>query len=93
MLNKVITIVFFSTILIGNVGFCAETNPTTTTNTSYDYNFDENSFNISDEQFKEAQEIEQDNEKQTFTSKVINSSHFSPSTATKTWIPFRKNND
>ena len=47
MLNKVITILFFSTILIGNVGFCAETNPTaTTTNTSYDYNFNENSFNI-----------------------------------------------
>ncbi len=88
---KVITVLFFSLLLAGNIGFCAETK--TTNDTNYDYNFDENSFNISDEQFKEAQEIEKDNEKQSFTSKVINSSHFSPNTATKTWIPFRKYND
>ena len=88
---KIITLLFFSAFLFSGAGICAETQ--NFNNTNYDYNFDENSFNISDEQFKEAQEIEKDNEKQTFTSKVINSSHFSPNTATRTWIPFRKNND
>ena len=57
---------------------------------NYSYDIDENSFNVSDEQFKEVQEVEQENEKQDFNSKVINSSHFSSGTATRTWIPFRR---
>ena len=87
---KIITLLMFSALLLYPQSIAAqEINTTGTTN--YDYNFDENSFNISDEQFKEVEEVETDNEKQSFTSKVINSGHFTSNTATRTWIPFRKN--
>lgn len=87
---KIITLLMFSALMLYPQSIAAqEINTTGTTN--YDYSFDENSFNISDEQFKEVEEVETDNEKQSFTSKVINSGHFTSSTATRTWIPFRKN--
>ena len=63
----------------------------------YDYDFnantDDNSFYISDEQVQEmntAEDINQIEEKTTFTQKVINSGHFSSNTATKTWIPLNR---
>ena len=61
----------------------------------YDFNdrLDDNSFYISDEQVKEmntAEDINQIEEKTTFTQKVINSGHFSSETATKTWIPLNR---
>ena len=88
---KIITLLAFSALLICPQTMASQTIDSTSTKMDYNYDFDENSFNISDEQFKEVQEVEKDNEKQSFTSKVINSSHFSSGTATRTWIPFRKN--
>ncbi len=88
---KIITLLMFSALLLYPQSIAAREINTTGT-TDYDYtSFDENSFNISDEQFKEVEEVESDNEEQSFTSKVINSGHFTPNTATRTWIPFRRN--
>ena len=63
---------------------------------NYDFSepLDENSFYISDEQVQEmnseAEDINQIEEKTTFDQKVINSGHFSSTTATKTWIPLNR---
>ena len=64
----------------------------------YDYNddFDDSSFYISDEQVQEMNATDDDTDinriedKTTFTQKVINSGHFSSTTATKTWIPLNR---
>ncbi len=86
---KIITLLMFSALLLYPQSIAAK-EVNTYNDTNYDYNFDENSFNISDEQFKEVEEVESENEKQSFTSKVVNSGHFTSNTATKTWIPFRR---
>ena len=52
--------------------------------------YDENSYNISDEQLQDTKEIEVIDNSSSFWSKVINSGHFSSNTATKTYIPIRK---
>lgn len=87
---KIITILVFGALLLYPQSIAAE-EVNTNNDSNYDYNFDENSFNINDEQFKEVEEVETENEKQSFTSKVINSGHFTSNTATRTWIPFRRN--
>ena len=61
----------------------------------YDFNenLDDNSFYISDEQVQDMNDttdINQIEEKTTFDQKVINSGHFSSTTATKTWIPLNR---
>jgi len=58
-----------------------------------DEKLDENSFYISDEQVQDMNapsDINQIEEKTTFDQKVINSGHFSSTTATKTWIPINR---
>ena len=60
---------------------------------NYDYDDENDSFYISDEQVQQmntAEDINQIEEKTTFTQKVINSGHFSSDTATKTWIPLNR---
>jgi len=75
-------------------------------NTKYDHEYTEdydvdeksedNSFYISDEQVQDMNapvDVEEENaidEKTTFDQKVINSGHFSSTTATKTWIPLNR---
>lgn len=54
------------------------------------YNFNDTSFYITDEQMQEAKEIDQIEENSSLTSKIINSSHFTSQTATKTYIPINK---
>lgn len=54
------------------------------------YNFNDTSFYITDEQMQEAKEIDKIDENSSFTSKIINSSHFTSQTATKTYIPINK---
>ncbi len=63
---------------------------------NYDFNepIDENSFYVSDEQVPESvkasDDINQIEEKTSFWQKVVNSSHFSSNTATRTWIPLNR---
>ena len=57
-----------------------------------EYDFENNSYNISDEQLhiESGEESLQKDRKASFWSKIVNSSHFSSNTATKTWTPFNK---
>ena len=57
-----------------------------------EYNFEDNSYNVSDEQLQNtsSENILEKDAKVSFWSKVINSGHFSSNTATKTWIPVNK---
>ncbi len=54
------------------------------------YNFDDNSYYISDEQLKDIEDINKIEDETTLETKVINSSHFSSGTATRTYIPINK---
>lgn len=56
-----------------------------------DFNFGDNSFAITDEQFEEAKKIsEQLDGKQSLDERIINSSHFSVGTPSKTYAPVNK---
>ncbi len=57
---------------------------------SDEYNFTDSSYYLTDEQLQDAQEIDEIDDKSSFEAKVINSSHFSSGTATRTWIPINK---
>lgn len=59
------------------------------TDADEDFNFNENSYYVSDEQTVQSEDSSL-NEKTNFDQKVINSGHFSSDTATKTWIPVNK---
>ncbi len=54
------------------------------------FDFSENSYNISDEQLEDAKNIDKIEDDSSFLQKIINSSHFSSGTATKTYIPINK---
>ena len=56
-----------------------------------DYNFDDNSYYVSDEQLKDIEDINKIEDETTLESKIINSSHFTSGTATRTYIPINKN--
>ena len=58
--------------------------------TEEDFDFTSKSNYINDEQLQAAQEINEIEDNSSFWSKIINSSHFSPNTATKTYIPINK---
>lgn len=55
-----------------------------------DFNFNDSSSYLTDEQLQEAQEINEIDDNVGFWAKIINSSHFSSGTATKTYIPINK---
>ncbi len=55
-----------------------------------DFNFSDSSNYLTDEQLQEAQEINEIDDNAGFWAKIINSSHFSSGTATKTYIPINK---
>ncbi len=55
-----------------------------------DFDFEKDSYYISDEQLEEAKNIEKIDENTSWLQKIINSSHFSSNTATKTYIPINK---
>ena len=56
----------------------------------YEYDFENNSYNISDEQLEDIKNIDKIEEESGMDIKVINSSHFSSGTATRTYIPINK---
>ncbi len=96
-MNKLMTVIVLSVALIGaNASFAATQNKDASA--SFDaavkeYDFENNSYNISDEQLQNEVDtgnlIESD-KKVSFWQKIVNSSHFSSKTATKTWIPLNK---
>ena len=57
-----------------------------------EYDFENNSYNVSDEQLhiESGEESLQKDLHESFWTKLLNSSHFSSSTATKTWTPLNK---
>ena len=55
-----------------------------------DYNFSDATNYLTEEQLQDAQEIDNIDDKSGFWAKIINSSHFSSGTATKTYIPINK---
>ena len=57
---------------------------------SEDFNFSNSSNYLTDEQLQDAQEIHEIDDKSSWIDRIINSSHFSPTTATKTYIPINK---
>ena len=94
---KIISFILFSCFVLNVQVFATDATVSQSKNTEYiygienDYNFEENSYNISDEQLKDIEnheKIEDDNSG--FWQKIINSSHFSSNTATRTWIPINR---
>ena len=94
---KIISFILLSCLTLNMTVIASEANTTQSKNAEYiygiddEYNFEENSYQISDEQLKDIQnheKIEDDNAG--FLQKIINSSHFSSNTATRTWIPINK---
>ncbi len=94
---RLISFILFSLLLLNTQAFCAQTDENQTravdkkVYTEEDFNFNDNSYYISDEQLKDAESIDQiEDRNSSFWSKIINSSHFSSGTATKTYIPINK---
>ena len=95
-MKKITTLVLFSALLVlGSTPVVMADNNKESANYNNavkEYDFENNSYNISDEQLQAEtgeQSLESD-KKASFWSKIINSSHFSSNTATRTWIPFNK---
>ncbi len=59
-------------------------------NADSDFNFSDSSNYLTDEQLEDAQKIDEIEDKPSWLDKIINSSHFSSKTATKTYIPINK---
>lgn len=100
-MTKIFTLLIFSSLFLNfQTVNAAETKATAdvtkapdaqenTYNVSDDYNFTSNY--ITDEQLEAAKSIDKiDDDNAGFWQKLINSSHFSSDTATKTWIPINK---
>ncbi len=94
-MNKITSVLIVSLLLIGAQTTFAQSADNTAVkynSTVKEYDFENNSYNISDEQLQadSAEESLQKDRKASFWDKIINSSHFSSNTATRTWIPFNK---
>ena len=96
-MKKILSIVFFG-LLMFNVPsvFAANSYDNSKEKSQYtydvdeDFNFEDNSYYISDEQLKDIEDINKIEDETNFETKVINSSHFSSGTATRTYIPINK---
>ena len=94
-MKKYTTLLLSAMLLIGVTGsaFAEEKQAQKSfEDTVKEYNFEDNSYNVSDEQLQNtsSENILEKDAKVSFWSKVINSGHFSSNTATKTWIPVNK---
>ena len=94
---RIFTLILFSFMLININANANEVVAPQATNNEYiygiddNYDFEANSYNISDEQLKDLENHEKiEDEDAGFLHKIINSSHFSSGTATRTWIPINK---
>ena len=97
-MNKIISLILFA-LLVLNVSVIAKDriSPVAHTEEYYEMNANSEDFNFSnttnyltDEQLQDAQEIHEIEDKSSWLDKIINSSHFSSQTATKTYIPINK---
>lgn len=84
-------ILYSAMIITLMFGICSAN---TNTDKSYKYVNDQNydfETNISDEQLRDLENMDKiDDDNAGFWHKIINSSHFSSGTATRTWIPINK---
>lgn len=95
-MNKFTTLLLFTLLLMNVQSFAADNaQPVKDSAASRfdaavkDDNFEDFSYNVSDEQLQESVDISpiEEEAKSSFWSKVVNSGHFSSGTATKTYIP------
>ena len=94
---RLISILLFGLLLLNSQAIFADEQKAVSEKTnstaeefSEDFNFNDTSYYITEEQLQDAKEIDQIEEKTDFTSKIINSGHFTSETATKTYIPINK---
>jgi len=96
-MKKLTSIFLFGLLLISTSSVMAQDQTVKQNNSQYtvsdDYNFENNSYNISDEQLQDTSDINKIEDNATFWQKLINSSHFSSNTATRTYIPINKAQD
>ncbi len=104
MIRLISVLLFGLLVMSTSVSFANEKNPASETNANAQQTdnfseqvFDEDDFNFNDvsnylteEQLQEAQEINEIEEKSSFSSKIIDSGHFTSETASKTYIPINK---
>lgn len=94
-MNKKISILLAAMMLFG-FQFCQAADNVKKYNSSDDFDAKANEYNfenVSDEQLQQIVDGEnslKEDSKASFWSKIINSSHFSSGTATKTYIPINK---
>ncbi len=96
-MKKILSVVFFGLLMLNTCPiFAADNSDAAKEQSQYtydvddDFNFDDNSYYISDEQLKDIEDINKIEDETNFETKVINSSHFSSGTATRTYIPINK---
>ena len=104
MIRLISVLLFGLLVMSTSVSFANENNSASETNANAQQTdnfseqvFDEDDFNFNDvsnylteEQLQEAQEINEIEEKSSFSSKIIDSGHFTSETASKTYIPINK---
>ena len=96
-MNKIISLLVLSLMITSVCVAKDRISPVAHTNEYYemnansqDYNFENTTNYLTEEQMKDAQEIDNIDDNSSFWDKIINSSHFSSNTATKTYIPINK---
>ncbi len=95
-MKKILSLLFFGFFFVNGCVFAAYNNNYEDDKSGYtydvndNYNFEDNSYYISDEQLKDIEDINKIEDETNFETKVINSSHFSSGTATRTYIPINK---
>ena len=97
-MNKIVSILLFALLTLNITVFAKDRiSPVAHTQEYYEMNANEENFDFSntsqyltEEQLQDAQEIDNIDDNSGFWAKIINSSHFSPNTATKTYIPINK---
>ena len=97
-MNKLISILLFAMLTMNLSVFAKDRiSPVAHTQEYYEMNANDENFDftgsneyLTDEQLQDAQEIHEIDDKAGFWAKIINSSHFSSNTATKTYIPINK---
>ena len=96
-MNKIVSLLLFALLTLNisvlakeRISPVAHTQEYYEMNADSDFNFSDGANYLTDEQLQDAQEIDQIDDKSSFIDKIINSSHFSSKTATKTYIPVNK---
>ena len=88
---KFISLLFLALLTLNfQMVYAANVSNTNETAIEEEFDFTKNSQYLTDEQIQAAQEVHDIEDKSGFDAKIINSSHFSSNTATKTYIPINK---